>query len=120
MLKIPLRIKSFNRKHGAPWKSCLPFVDNKRAILIHRPRAVTTFELLGKHHEAVEMWCGSVQTGRDKFNFQSTPTEGKLLCARCEANAVEAGLPSASEIAGRHVHEGRVVPIQTCCTNKEE
>jgi len=115
MFKIPLRITPFNRKHGAPWKLCLPFVDNKRALLIHRPRSVTTYALLGKHYEAVEMWCGSGQTGRDKFDFQSTPTEGKLLCSRCEAKAVAAGLPSASEIAGRHVHEGKVVPVRTCC-----
>ena len=115
-LKVKLQTKPFNERQGKAWKTCLPFVDNSRAILIHRPRMVTTYDTQKKPHQAIENWCGSTQSGTDKFTFSHTIIDGdKLLCARCENNAVEAGLPSADAIVGRHVHVGRVVPIQACC-----
>lgn len=49
------------------------------------------------------------------FSFLAAPPEDKILCARCEAIAVANGLPSAAELAGRHVHVGRTVAVMTCC-----
>ena len=39
---------------------------------------------------------------------------------RMAAAAVKAGLPSADELAGRHVHKGRTVPVITCCEDKSD
>ena len=48
-----------------------------------------------------------------------SPAEAdKLLCAACERNAVLAGLPSAYELAGRHVHLGKLKAVQTCCVGE--
>ena len=47
--------------------------------------------------------------------FLSAPPADKLLCEACERNAVLAGLPSAYELAGRHVHLGKIKAVQTCC-----
>lgn len=119
MLKLPLKIKPFNRRNGTPWSSCLPFVDNERALLLHRPKCVTVFKC-GNYpsHLAVENWCGNTHTGTDKFTFLETCNGVKLLCARCEENAISQGLPSADELSGHHVHKGKVIAYQTCCNEE--
>ena len=43
------------------------------------------------------------------------PPDDKLLCEACELSAVLAGLPSAYELAGRHVHLGRIKAVRVCC-----
>ena len=102
------------------WKACLPFVENKRGVLIHRPRNATTYTIHRLPHIGIGFWCGSAVTGKsDKFDFLSAPPEGRILCERCEAYAVAHGLPSADELAGRHVHKGRTVAVVTCCDNAE-
>lgn len=102
------------------WKACLPFVENKRGVLIHRPRNATTYTIHRLPHIGIGFWCGSAVTGKsDKFDFLSAPPEGRILCERCEAYAVANGLPSADELAGRHVHKGRTVAVVTCCDNAE-
>jgi len=116
MLKLPLKIKAFNRKHGTPWASCAPFVDNSRALLLHRPRAVTVFKCGNRpSHLAVENWCGNHSCGTDKFTFLDSYDGDKLLCARCESAAVAQGMPSADELSGHHMHQGKVIDVQTCC-----
>lgn len=117
MLKLPLKVTRFAKKNGLPWTSCLPFVDNKRAQLIHRPMSVTKYKC-GSYpsHLAVHCWCGQGPAGSDKFTFLEKLDGSKLLCAKCETNAVAAGLPSAYELSGLHVHVGKVVAVQTCCT----
>lgn len=71
-------------------------------------------------HMSVQNYCGSTFSGK-KFTFHDTLSEdGKLLCTRCEAAAIQAGLPSASEIVGRHVHLGRVIPIKVCCEEGDD
>lgn len=47
--------------------------------------------------------------------YAGVPPDDRILCARCEAIAVANGLPSADELAGRHVHKGGVVAVATCC-----
>lgn len=105
-----------------PWTSCEPFVENAKAALIHRPRYVTTHKIGPRWaaHHAVHNWCGSVFTGTSKFTFLGEPPIGRIVCARCEDAAVAAGLPSSSEIAGRHVHTGGVVAVARCCDHTEE
>lgn len=115
MLKIKLRPNSYQRRNGVVWESCAPFVDNSRAMLIHRPRTVTVYTCLGKKHLAVGVWCGAGFTGTDKFTFHDTMNGDKLLCHRCEAAAVKVGMPSADALVGHHVHQGKVVAVQTCC-----
>lgn len=115
MLKLPLKPTHFQRDRGHPWKACTPFVDNRRAVLIHRPYNVTTYRLHNKPHIGVHFWCGNSASGSDIFTFTDALDGKKLLCARCETAAVAAGLPSADELSGRHIHTGKIVAVQTCC-----
>jgi len=120
MLKLPLKIKEFDVKNGFPWSSAMPFVENSRGTLIHRPRSGVTFNLFSKPHNAVVFWCGmTVSTSKNNLSFLSAPPTEKIICERCEAMAVKAGMPSADTLAGRHVHKGRTVAVVTCCKNKD-
>ena len=103
-----------------PWAACAPFIENSKAVLIHRPRRVTTHRISPKYapHISVEAWCGNTATGSKKFTFLDAPPPGKLLCARCEQKAQQAGTPSSESIVGRHVHLGGVVAVQVCCTKE--
>lgn len=118
---FPLRTKQ--RRTGreiALWKSSLPFVDNGRAILLHRPREITSYHIHKYPHLAVHCFCGACFTGNTKFTFLAIPGDDKLLCRRCEDIAVHNGLPSADEIAGRHIHVGGLVPKQLCCKQEAD
>lgn len=115
-LPLPARRKEKRTHVYMPWSSCLPFVDNKYAKLIHRPREVTTLTHFKYPYIAVKAYCGNSFNGKDKFTFHDTLNEnGKLLCARCEKIALENGLISADLIVGRHVHLGRLKAIKACC-----
>lgn len=118
LVKQPLQNKRKQDKNfpHIAWHSSLPFVDNKLAMLIHRPREVSTFRHFKIPYIAVTNWCGNTNTGNDKFTFlESLPDAGKLLCSRCEEIAVRNGLPSAEQLTGKHVHLGKVKAIRTCC-----
>ena len=115
-IKLPLEISQFHVKHGFPWASCAPFVDNSRGTLIHRPRKGATFNIHKNPHFGINFWCGmAVASDGKNFTFLAAPPDGRILCERCEANAVAAGMPSADELAGKHVHKGRTVAVATCC-----
>jgi hypothetical protein len=104
-------------RHGIPWTASKPFIENSRALLIHRVRYVTTHKIGPRWpvHLAVHAWCGNSMTGTKKFTFLDDPGCEKYVCARCEAAAAKAGLPSSSDLSGRHVHLGRCVAVQACC-----
>jgi len=119
MIKFPLKISSFARKNATPLSSCAPFVDNSRAQLIHRPREVSLFKASWGRHTSVHYWCGNCSSGENIFTFIDSYDGPKLLCQRCEDNAVKAGLPSADSLIGKHIHQGKLVPVQTCCQNKD-
>lgn len=107
-----------DRRHGiAHWATCLPFVENSRAVLIHRVRSVTVHRISDKYrsHLAVHTWCGASQTGTKKFTFLDAPPEDRTVCARCEDTAVDRGRQSSFELVGRHVHTGGVVAVNRCC-----
>ena len=100
------------------WTEVEPFVENARAVLIHRPRYVDVHQISEKYapHLAVETWCGTGYTGTKKFTFLDRIPDGRLLCQRCEVNAFAHDQPTAESIMGHHVHLGHVVAQQTCCT----
>ena len=100
------------------WASALPFVENSRGVLIHRPREVTTHTLLKEPHISVKFFCGNTVSSQNSLTFLDSPPEGKLLCDRCETMALALGMPSADSLVGRHVHRGKVVAVQTCCQNE--
>ena len=115
-MKLPLK-RHKDHRFGIAWKEASPFIDNSRAVLVHRPRYVTTHKIgeKWKAHISIECWCGNSFSGTKKFTFLDVPPSSKLLCARCEANAVNHGQPTAESITGRHVHIGRLVAQQMCC-----
>lgn len=105
----------------SPWKAALPFVDNERGTLVHRIRYGSTYAIHKLPHIAVQFWCGMSVTASDgHLHFLDAPPVGKILCERCEAVAVERGLPSADELAGRHVHKGRTIAVATCCQSERK
>ena len=97
------------------WASALPFVENSRGVLIHRPREVTTHTQFQKPHISALFFCGNGVSSKNTLTFLDVPPEGKLLCDRCETMALALGMPSADSLVGRHVHRGKVVAVQTCC-----
>ena len=118
-MKIALEVKHHDYKDPLHIKSCKPFIVNNRATLIHRPRSVSIHKIGPKwpHHIAFTMWCGSGQVGDfDKFDFVDQPPPNRLVCAVCEERALMSGQKSSDQIVGRHVHKGRMKPIQTCCS----
>jgi hypothetical protein len=116
-LKLPLERPKQVHDREFPWSACAPFVENSRGVLIHRPRNGSTYNIHRTGpHIGIGFWCGMhVASSRNIFTFLAAPPEGRILCERCEANAVASGLPSADELAGRHVHKGRTVAVVTCC-----
>lgn len=117
-LQLEKRAVTDNYRH-LPWATCLPFVENSRGVLIHRPRYVSTFNVHKLPHIAIQYWCGCGASGGKKFTFHAAPPEGKLLCERCEQQAVLRGMPSADSLAMKHVHLGKLVAVQTCCAAAE-
>ena len=116
IVKLPLEIKQFHVKNGFPWASCAPFVENSRGQLIHRPRMGATYNIHKRPHVGITFWCGmAVASDGKNLTFLAAPPDGRILCERCEANAVASGMPSADELAGKHVHKGRTVAVATCC-----
>jgi hypothetical protein len=114
-LKVTRGVNSIGLKlrHGY-WKKAMPFVENSRAKLIHRPASVNEHINCKMRHISIHYYCGATATGLENFTFLEAPPDGALVCAVCEARAVMAGLPAAKEIAGRHVHIGRMKPVMTC------
>jgi hypothetical protein len=76
-VKLALRRPKDTRSAVAVWVSCLPFVDNERAVLIHRPKAVQSFKIHRLPHLGVDYWCGGQAAGNS-----ATVTVGQLRAAR--------------------------------------
>lgn len=116
-MKLALRRPSRPMDHRVTsvWTSCQPFMENSRGVLIHRPMQVVTYKIHPEPHMAVHYWCGNCVSGGKTFTFLDRVPDGRLLCEVCDARARMAGLPTAAEICGRHVHIGKVIAQQTCC-----
>lgn len=118
-MKLPIKtaLKSLAVSH---WTEVEPFLENSRAVLIHRPRYVAEHRISERWqpHLSVTAWCGNTFSGRKQFTFLDAPPEGRLLCERCEVAAFAKGQPTAESIVGHHVHFGKVVAVQTCCAQE--
>lgn len=112
----------FNCNRIASLKRCAPFVENKNAVLIHRPIEVAYRKSYrgGYIYACVDFMCGNSANGENKFTFLDVVPDGRIVCARCEAAAIEAGLPSSSAITGRHVCIGGVKSVSFCCPLKNK
>jgi hypothetical protein len=102
------------------WASCEPFLHNENAVLIHRPRSVFRFRSpsVPNQNIIIDLWCGGTVYDRGQCWYMDYVEANRLLCERCELAAVRAGLLSASEIVGSHVHVGGVRAVQFCCRDK--
>lgn len=118
-MKVSLK-KNPKSKTAIHWTSCEPFVENKLAVLIHRVRYVGTYKIgpKWKPHIGLQAWCGNHMTGSDKFTFLSQPPDESIVCARCEDNAVKAGLLTSYQLSGKHVHTGGLIAISRCCNGE--
>ena len=129
-MQLPLSVakwKEDGRISRAVWRSSKPFVENRLAVLIHRPKEITSLAPSWRkgRYAAIHCFCGAGFTGGDasgagKFTFLDEPPADAIVCARCEAAAVANGLPSSEQIAGRHVHIGGVKAVRHCCENEPE
>lgn len=91
-------------------RSALPFVQADRGKLAHRPRRAALHNIWKAPRFSTQYLCGGTVTQKvDGFLFTNDPT--RPVCSRCEALAIQLGMPSASEIAGRHVCVGRTVVV---------
>jgi len=89
-VKLPLVVKprrEDSKHYTLYWKSCAPFVENSRGVLIHRPRSVMTVTLHKTPHIAIGHWCGMGTTGGKEFTFLIAPPENAILCEKCELAA---------------------------------
>lgn len=105
------RARSANEKgRSFSIRTALPFVQSFRGKLAHRPRRAALHNIWNAPHFSTQYLCGGTVTHKPTgFLFTDDPT--LPVCSRCEALAIEAGMPSASEIAGRHVCIGRTVVV---------
>lgn len=120
-LERPKRMPPGYEKTQFPWASCAPFVENRRGILVHRPRTVSTFVFRKRSHFSIGYWCGScANNDAGNITFLEAPSVGAIVCQRCEQAAIAAGLPSSSDLAGRHVHIGKLKAVLTCGCAQEQ
>lgn len=103
------------------WKACLPFFVGQRAQLVHRVRFAGTFFNRGMiAHSSVQYWCGNFSSLSHATELTADPPNDRLLCELCEAKAVRAGEKPADELAGRHVHKGKLIARRSCCAEREQ
>ena len=113
-----------NHPNFAPplyWLKSLPFVANPRGRLTHRVRYAKTNRRRNgsRSHDTVSYWCGNGCHSPPLEAFYAVPPETRLLCHICEAKAVAAGEKTADELAGRHVHVGKLKAHRTCCRDQK-
>lgn len=127
-MKVPLKIRPcggqtpdcFTEVH---WTHAAPFLLNPRGILVHRLQSVKCHMESGRYrHTSVDYLCGNGTCGKGVGEFLHEPPPDRLVCAVCEGIAISRGLPSSSELAGRHVCVGRLKAERLCCNteSKEE
>lgn len=103
----------------AYWKRSVPFVISRHGYLVHRVRSASTHIYRGEtQHNSAKLWCGNSFNGTPVFLAE--PPENRLICAVCEANAVAHGLPTSSDLVGRHVCVGRLRVQNACSCQKAE
>jgi len=98
--------------------ACLPFVDNSRGVLIHRPRYACLYSGWGEPYMAIRFHCGLAICGGKNITFLEQPPQDKFVCHKCELNATAKGHTTSSQLTGRHVHVGRIKAVQLCCVDE--
>ena len=94
-----------------------PFFRAQAGVLFHRVRYITDF-YVGKRlrHTAVTYQCNNTSFVRAGSMFSGNPTEQRaFVCSACEYWAKKRNKPTADQLAGKHVHVGRLVAVQLCC-----
>lgn len=101
-----------------------PFFYNPRGILVHRPAMIYRISKINCHgepiggggfsHYAVKYFCGG-GTCFDSLEACLESPGDRLVCQTCEHKAEQQGQKSSDELAGAHVHKGRLVAQRTCC-----
>ncbi len=119
-MKLALRTERKPYPGSYAWETCLPFVENKRGVLIHRPRQVVRYTHFRIPYLAVHYYCGNCTSGHGIFTFLAEPPQGKLVCEKCENAAVLNRLPSTDSLCGEHRHKGTIVPVRTCCKEMDD
>ena len=99
------------------YDEALPWCLNQRGVLLHRPKEIYVVIAPSgeRRHEVVNFYCENCTCDTGNVIYIDEPNAGMVVCRRCEAAAIAAGLKSSSEIAGRHVHIGGVKPVADCC-----
>lgn len=117
-----LRGQGVNGWSYVVWKRALPFFVNTRGFLIHRVAWAYSIIYNGelKHNVAGYLCGNSGVEGTGHGIFYDNPPTDRLLCELCENIAIRRRLPKADDLAGRHVHLGRIRVEQTCCTEQRE
>jgi hypothetical protein len=105
------------------WTRSPPFVLNPRGLLVHRVRYVVGIKShsLNLSHFHVGYECGNgcnVDLELIREVLHADPPRDRLLCDFCEFKARGDGQKPADEIAGRHVHRGRLRVFRTCCQHR--
>lgn len=102
LVELPHGLKVYSKIKAI---SALPFAVNSRGVLVHRTRGISihhnsdgTFS-----HHSCHYYCGAFAHG---VTLVAAPDEAAIVCMHCEARCNVLGLPSATEIVGRHVHVG--------------
>jgi hypothetical protein len=95
-------------------RACLPFVDNSRAVLIHRPRYACLYSGWREPYMAIHFHCGLAICGGKNITFLEQPPQDKFVCQMCELNATAKGHQTSSQLASRHVHVGGMKAVQLC------
>lgn len=124
-MKIPLirssrssRLPESYLRGRIEWNRSVPFAKSTRGVLLHRVKSGETFLRDGvRTHDHVGFWCGNgANHGQgSKVEFYESPPDEYLVCERCEESCKRHGEKSASELAGRHIHVGRIVAKRACC-----
>ena len=119
MNTVKLKSPAFNHRddrfNQVDYSESAPFFINPRGVLAHRIRALFTLTAFGSTWTIAEYWCennGRDHSGADEC-LAFDPGE-RLICSRCEANAVAKGEKTSSQLAGRHVCVGVVRPVNVC------
>jgi len=100
------------------WGEAEPFIVAPRARLVHRVRSITSYAWPDRGHVSVTCWCGycfNLRPEQVADALVANPPENRLMCEHCEWMAAKWRQPPTDELAGRHVHRGRLVPVRTCC-----
>lgn len=119
MPKIKLETRKGPRdSRERPWKSALPFYLNDNGVLVHRVESVSTHYVHANPHRSVHYLCGNITVSDGVFLEE--PPKGRLVCAACERAAARQKKPTADALVGRHVHTGRMVAQQVCCSHEKE